>query len=63
MTFSLTVQALVDAMRKELGIPPCKLTINMDERGAVQTIQPLVTYTRPKWNMRDDAAEGIDKLG
>lgn len=52
MTFDADIQRLVDNIRAYLGIPPCKLTINMDDRGAVQTIQPLVTYTRPK---------GIDK--
>lgn len=55
MTLPVEVQALVDRMRILLGVPACKLTIDMDEAGTVQ-------HVRPELNYRPARKIAVDKL-
>lgn len=48
MTLPDAIQPLVDQIRAILGVPACQLTINLDDRGTVQTVEPRLVYRKAK---------------
>jgi len=60
MTLPPDVQPLIDSLRALLGIPPaCSITINVDDTGTVQTVEPKVVYRRQKGEKQDDIVPRI----
>ena len=60
MTLPPDVQPLIDSLRALLGIPPyCSITINVDEAGTVQTVEPKVVFRREKVVKVVDNAAGL----
>ena len=60
MTLPPDVQPLIDSLRALLGIPPaCSITINVDDTGTVQTVEPRVIYHRPSVRKDVDKAAGL----